>query len=113
LPQPIIIENKPWQDSLPNHFAHFIGNYTSKNILMYEELPSISYPMNVGRNFAEILRALDAIQITEGVPLATPANWEPGQDVIVGLALNDEQAKVKYGELDIKLPYLRYGKLPK
>jgi hypothetical protein len=45
--------------------------------------------------------------------LATPANWEPGQDVIVGLALNDEQAKVKYGELDIKLPYLRYGKLPK
>jgi alkyl hydroperoxide reductase subunit AhpC len=74
---------------------------------------SISYPMNVGRNFAEILRALDAIQITEGVPLATPANWEPGQDVIVGLALNDEQAKVKYGELDIKLPYLRYGKLPK
>jgi alkyl hydroperoxide reductase subunit AhpC len=74
---------------------------------------SISYPMNVGRNFAEILRALDAIQITEGVPLATPANWEPGQDVIVGLALNDEQAKVKYGELDIKLPYLRYAKLPK
>lgn len=74
---------------------------------------SISYPMNVGRNFAEILRALDAIQITEGVPLATPANWEPGQDVIVGLALNDEQAKVKYGELDIKLPYLRYVKLPK
>jgi alkyl hydroperoxide reductase subunit AhpC len=74
---------------------------------------SISYPMTVGRNFAEILRALDAIQITEGVPLATPANWEPGQDVIVGLALNDEQAKVKYGELDIKLPYLRYAKLPK
>lgn len=74
---------------------------------------SISYPMTVGRNFAEILRALDAIQITEGVPLATPANWEPDQDVIVGLALNDEQAKVKYGELDIKLPYLRYAKLPK
>ena len=73
---------------------------------------TISYPMSVGRNFAEILRALDAIQITDGLPLATPANWVPGQDVIVGLALNNEQAAAKYGELDIKLPYLRYAKAP-
>jgi len=73
---------------------------------------TISYPMSVGRNFAEILRALDAIQITDGVPLATPANWVPGQDVIVALALNDEQATAKYGELDIKLPYLRFAKAP-
>lgn len=73
---------------------------------------TMSYPMSVGRNFAEILRALDAIQITDGVPLATPANWVPGQDVIVGLALSDEQAKAKYGEIDIKLPYLRYAKYP-
>lgn len=74
---------------------------------------TMSYPMTVGRNFAEILRALDAIQITDGVPLATPANWIPGQDVIVGLALNDAQAKEKYGDIDIKLPYLRYAKAPK
>ena len=74
---------------------------------------TMAYPMSVGRNFAEILRALDAIQITDGLPLATPANWVPGQDVIVGLALNDEQATAKYGELDIKLPYLRYAKAPK
>ena len=74
---------------------------------------TMSYPMSVGRNFAEILRALDAIQITDGVPLATPANWVPGQDVIVALALNNEQATAKYGELDIKLPYLRYAKTPK
>ena len=73
----------------------------------------ISYPMSVGRNFAEILRALDAIQVTDGVPLATPANWVPGQDVIVALSLNDEAAKEKFGELDIKLPYLRYAKAPK
>ena len=73
----------------------------------------MSYPMSVGRNFAEILRALDAIQITDGVPLATPADWIPGQDVIVGLALNDEQASSRYGVLDIKLPYLRYAKDPK
>lgn len=74
---------------------------------------TLTYPMSVGRNFAEILRALDAIQQTDGVPLATPANWVPGQDVIVALALNDAQAKEKYGDLDIKLPYLRFAKAPK
>lgn len=73
----------------------------------------ISYPMSVGRNFAEILRALDAIQMTDGAPIATPANWVPGTDVIVALSLDDEAAKAKFGELDIKLPYLRYVKAPK
>ncbi len=73
---------------------------------------TMSYPMSVGRNFAEILRALDAIQATDGVPVATPADWQPGQDVIVALSLNDEQAKEKFGELDIKLPYLRFAKAP-
>ena len=74
---------------------------------------TMSYPMSVGRNFAEILRALDAIQATDGVPVATPANWVPGQDVIVGLSLNDEQAKKRFGSIDIKLPYLRLAKAPK
>jgi alkyl hydroperoxide reductase subunit AhpC len=73
---------------------------------------SMTYPMSIGRNFAEILRALDAVQKTDGVPLATPANWVPGQDVIVALALNNEQAKERFGELDIKLPYLRFAKSP-
>ena len=71
---------------------------------------TMTYPMSVGRNFAEILRALDAIQKTDGVPLATPANWVPGQDVIVALALNNDQAKERFGDLDIKLPYLRFAK---
>jgi thioredoxin-dependent peroxiredoxin len=73
---------------------------------------SMTYPMSIGRNFAEILRALDAVQKTDGVPLATPANWVPGQDVIVALALNNDQAKERFGELDIKLPYLRFAKSP-
>lgn len=73
---------------------------------------TISYPMSVGRNFAEILRVLDAIRLTDGVPLATPADWQPGQDVIVALSLNNEQAAEKYGPLDIKLPYLRFAKQP-
>ena len=73
---------------------------------------TMSYPMSVGRNFAEILRALDAIQTTDGAPLATPANWVPGQDVIVGLALDDDAAAAQFGALDIKLPYLRFAKDP-
>ena len=73
---------------------------------------TMTYPMSVGRNFAEILRALDAVILTDGVPLATPANWQVGQDVIVALALNNDQAKERYGELDIKLPYLRFAKRP-
>jgi alkyl hydroperoxide reductase subunit AhpC len=73
---------------------------------------TMTYPMSVGRNFAEILRALDAVRATDGVPLATPANWVPGQDVIVALALNNDQAKERFGELDIKLPYLRFAKSP-
>lgn len=73
---------------------------------------SMTYPMSVGRNFAEVLRALDALQATYGVPLATPANWEHGQDVIVGLSLSDEQAREKYGEIEVQLPYLRTTRHP-
>lgn len=73
---------------------------------------TMTYPMSVGRNFAEILRALDAVRKTDGVPLATPANWVPGQDVIVALSLDDTAAAERFGPLDIKLPYLRYAKDP-
>lgn len=73
----------------------------------------MTYPMSVGRNFAEILRALDAVQATDGVPIATPANWTPGQDVIAALSLDDAQAEAKFGKVDKKLPYLRFVKDPK
>ena len=73
---------------------------------------SMTYPMSVGRNFAEVLRALDALQATWGVPIATPANWTVGQDVIVALSLDDAAAQAKYGDLDIVLPYLRKAKAP-
>nr|WP_319248653.1 peroxiredoxin [uncultured Celeribacter sp.] len=73
----------------------------------------MTYPMSVGRNFAEILRALDGLQKTFGAPLATPANWTTGQDVIVALSLDDAAAEGKFGALDKKLPYLRFAKDPK
>lgn len=73
---------------------------------------TLTYPMSVGRNFAEILRALDAIQATDGVAIATPADWQPGEDVIVALSLDDEQAESQFGELNKVLPYLRFAKCP-
>lgn len=73
---------------------------------------ALSYPMSIGRNYAEIVRALDAILLTDGVPLATPADWQPGQDVIVSTALDDAAATARYGRLDVRLPYLRFARQP-
>ena len=72
----------------------------------------MTYPMSVGRNFAEVLRALDGLQRTWQQPLATPANWTAGQDVIVALTMTTDEAKEKYGDVDVKLPYLRTVKNP-
>ncbi|RYG91131.1 peroxiredoxin [Loktanella sp. IMCC34160] len=73
---------------------------------------TMTYPMSVGRNFAEVLRALDGLQRTWGQPLATPANWTSADDVIVALVLDDAAAEAKYGALDKRLPYLRFAKNP-
>ena len=73
---------------------------------------SMTYPMTVGRNFGEILRALDALQTTAAHGVATPVNWETGQDVIIPPAVSDDAAREKFGGFDAKLPYLRYTKLP-
>ncbi len=70
------------------------------------------YPMTVGRNFDEILRALDAIQATDREEIATPANWQPGQDVIVRTSLPTDKAQEKYGDLKVVYPYLRFAKDP-
>ena len=72
---------------------------------------SMTYPMTVGRNFAEVLRALDGLQMAaKGV--ATPADWQPGGDVIIPVAVSDEEAKTKFGEFTTVLPYLRTTKAP-
>ncbi|WP_111734834.1 peroxiredoxin [Roseovarius amoyensis] len=72
----------------------------------------MTYPMSVGRNFAEIVRALDALQTTETKGVATPADWTVGQDVIIPTSVNDEDAKAKFGEFETVLPYLRKARLP-
>ncbi|MGZ2255900.1 peroxiredoxin [Roseobacter sp. A03A-229] len=73
---------------------------------------SMTYPMTVGRNFAEVLRALDGLQTSIGKGVATPANWNVGDDVIVPPSVSDEDAKAKFGEFTAVLPYLRTIKAP-
>ncbi len=72
------------------------------------------YPMSTGRNFAEVLRALDSIQLTAKHKVATPVNWQPGEDVIIPPAVKDEEAKELFPEGWTTLkPYLRVVKQPK
>jgi len=73
---------------------------------------SMTYPMNVGRNFAEVLRALDALQTAAKETVAMPANWNVGEDVIIPTSVSNEDAKKKYGEFETVFPYLRKTKLP-
>ncbi|MEM9968271.1 MAG: peroxiredoxin [Pseudomonadota bacterium] len=73
---------------------------------------SMTYPMTVGRNFAEVLRALDGLQTTVGKGVATPANWNVGDDVIIPATVSDEDAKSKFGTFETVLPYLRTTKAP-
>ena len=73
---------------------------------------SLTYPMTTGRNFDEILRALDSIQLTATHKVATPAGWRNGEDVIVTAAVSDEEANERFGGFEKKLPYLRTTKQP-
>src|SRR5690242_3969692 len=72
------------------------------------------YPMSTGRNFDEVLRALDSIQLTAKHNVATPVNWKPGNDVIIPTSISDEDAKTKFPQGWKALrPYLRVTPQPK
>jgi alkyl hydroperoxide reductase subunit AhpC len=71
------------------------------------------YPMTTGRNFHEILRVLDSLQLTAGHKVATPANWERGQDVIIAGSVSDDDAKKIYPDgWRAPRPYLRFVRQP-
>ncbi len=73
---------------------------------------TLSYPMSTGRNFDEILRVLDSMQLTAKEKVATPVNWKPGEDVIIAPAVTDDEAKAKYPQgWKSPKPYLRIVKL--
>jgi alkyl hydroperoxide reductase subunit AhpC len=73
----------------------------------------IVYPMTTGRNFHEVLRVIDSLQLTVNHKVATPANWEPGEDVIIAGSVSDEDAKTIYPQgWRAPRPYLRFVPQP-
>ena len=72
----------------------------------------MTYPMTVGRNFGEVVRALDACQTSMGKGVATPADWTMGEDVIIPPTVSNEEATAKFGEYETILPYLRKTRMP-
>jgi thioredoxin-dependent peroxiredoxin len=88
-------------------------NATVRNVLVIGPDKKIkmilTYPMSTGRNFDEILRVIDSLQLTATKSVATPANWKSGEDVIILASVSDEAAKEKFpGGWKTLKPYLRY-----
>nr|WP_307781252.1 hypothetical protein [Rhabdothermincola sediminis] len=67
----------------------------------------LAYPMTTGRNFDEVLRVIDSLQLTATHKVATPVNWEPGDDVIIAGSVSDDEAKQLFGTWQAPKPYLR------
>ena len=74
---------------------------------------TLTYPKSVGRNFDEIVRVIDALQVTDKNPVSTPVDWKPGDKVIVAPTLSTEEAKAKFGDVEEVKSYLRYTPQPK
>jgi alkyl hydroperoxide reductase subunit AhpC len=74
---------------------------------------TLTYPKSVGRNFNEILRVIDALQVTDGAPVSTPVDWQPGDKVIVSPAMSTEDARARFGDVEEVKPYLRWTPQPK
>ncbi len=70
---------------------------------------SLTYPPSTGRNFAEVLRVIDSLQLTDSKKVATPVNWQPGDRAIILPSMSDEDAKARFPQgFETKKPYLRY-----
>ncbi len=73
---------------------------------------TLTYPASTGRNFAEILRVLDSVQLTANHQVATPVDWQPGEDVIIVPAVSDEDAAKRFPGYVTEKPYLRRTAMP-
>jgi alkyl hydroperoxide reductase subunit AhpC len=92
-------------------------NQTVRNVFMIDPDKKIKlilvYPMTTGRNFDEVLRVLDSLQLLAKHKVATPVNWQPGEDVIIAGSVSDEEAKKIYPQgWKAPLPYLRIVPYP-
>src|SRR6516165_11680612 len=73
---------------------------------------TLTYPKSVGRNFDEIVRVLDALQLTDANPVATPVDWKSGDRVIVSPAMSTEDARARFSDVEEVKPYLRWTSQP-
>ncbi|NMG75170.1 peroxiredoxin [Aromatoleum diolicum] len=100
-------EERTAQDNLTVRSVFVIGPDKKVKLML-------TYPMSTGRNFDEVLRVLDSIQLTARYKVATPVNWKAGEDVIIIPAVSDEEAKTRFpGGWKAPKPYLRIIPQPK
>ncbi len=93
-----------------------VDNQTVRNVFVIGPDKKVKlvlvYPMSTGRNFDEVLRVIDSLQLTAKHRVSTPVNWKQGEDVIIGGAVSDEEAKELFGTWDQPKPYIRITKQP-
>lgn len=73
---------------------------------------TLTYPKSVGRNFGEILRVIDALQLTDAAPVSTPVDWTPGDRIIVAPTMSTDDARQRFEDVEEVRPYLRWAKQP-
>src|ERR1700756_2809824 len=100
LPRPAPPEARPPADNQTVRNVFIIG--PDKKIKLV-----LVYPMTTGRNFDEVLRVIDSLQLTAKYKVATPVNWKQGEDVVIAGSVNNEQAKELFGEWREPKPYIR------
>jgi alkyl hydroperoxide reductase subunit AhpC len=73
---------------------------------------TLTYPKSIGRNFGEIMRVIDALQLTDAAPVSTPVDWQPGDRIIVAPAVSTDDARQRFEDVEEIRPYLRWAKQP-
>jgi len=94
-----------------------VDNQTVRNVFVIDPDKKIKlilvYPMSTGRNFDEVLRVIDSLQLTAKHKVSTPANWKQGEDVIISGSVSNDEARELFGEWQSPRPYIRIVPQPK
>jgi len=73
---------------------------------------TLTYPKSIGRSFGEIMRVIDALQLTDAAPVSTPVDWQPGDRIIVAPTMSTDDARQRFEDVEEVRPYLRWAKQP-